>query len=142
MPCTLSTHSAPSPHYLPSPHATSQVNVESVEGLRTTCFENCNLGVPPSVFREFLEPGAVEKYDRWSLKSFIECTARLEYCPDPRCKVIAFSPAGKTDTFSEVPCACGTKWCFNCRQEDHRPASCTYVKAWDSKSNDTDLTEM
>ena len=47
-----------------------------------------------------------------------------------------------TDCYHEVGCECGSKWCFTCGEEDHRPATCEHVKAWADKASDADLSAM
>ena len=102
--------------------------VTSVESLRTTCFDKCNLVVPPSVFARFLPPDLMEKYDSWTSKKFIECSPRMKACPRPGCAAVAFAAFPPSDTYTDVACSCDSKWCFNCSAEDHRPAKCAQVK--------------
>lgn len=47
-----------------------------------------------------------------------------------------------TDSYKEVPCSCGARWCFTCGEDDHRPAACSQVRAWNNKAGDSDLTAM
>uniref|UniRef100_A0A7S2R436 RBR-type E3 ubiquitin transferase n=1 Tax=Rhizochromulina marina TaxID=1034831 RepID=A0A7S2R436_9STRA len=118
------------------------VHVATTEGLRTTCFSSCSLVVPPSVFRRFLEPDTLSKYDRWTALKFIECSQNMQACPSPGCKAVAHGKFVQDDIYSEVACRCGSRWCFNCKADDHRPATCLQVKAWNDKGNSQDLTEM
>jgi len=118
------------------------VHVSSTESLRTTCFSNCSLVVPPSVFRRFLAPELVAKYDRWTALQFTACASNTQACSAPGCKAVAHGKNVPDDVYSEVACTCGTRWCFNCKADDHRPATCLQVKSWNDKSNDQDLTDM
>ena len=102
----------------------------------------CSLIVPPSVFKRFLAPESHEKYRRWVVKKFAQCSSKLRECPKVGCRSFAFCAYVPTDSYHEVPCGCGQRWCFTCGEEDHRPAICSQVTAWNTKANDLDLTAM
>merc|ERR1712185_389243 len=66
----------------------------------------------------------------------------MKACPRPGCAAVAFAAFPPSDTYTDVACSCGSKWCFNCSAEDHRPANCAQVKKWEDKGADQDLTAM
>lgn len=61
------------------------------------------------------------KFNRFLLRSFIQLTPTLVWCPNPAgCdNVVSYS-----GTRGDMRCDCGYAFCFRCQLEAHEPASC------------------
>jgi len=104
---------------------------------------DCRLAVGRSTMAAVLPSEGFDRYWRWVMQRFVASahTPALKACPTPGCEqVIHNSDKG---SYPEVTCAgCSKRWCFQCREEPHRPATCEQVLAWKEKTNETDLTSL
>lgn len=77
--------------------------------------------MPSSVIHEVSSLEDQEKYKRFRLRSFVEDNDVLEWCPAPDCSYAAESLLDLQGEAVDVTCKCGTAFCFNCKEEAHRP---------------------
>eukprot|EP00478_Filoreta_tenera_P000195 GABV01000195.1.p1 GENE.GABV01000195.1~~GABV01000195.1.p1 ORF type:complete len:408 (+),score=147.75 GABV01000195.1:422-1645(+) len=103
------------------------------DAVDTRCnFYQCKLKVPASVFKMFLDPPDFDKYRKFSLRSYVERSRNLRWCPAPNCQFCCeYSDGGAR----EILCKCGFFFCFKCGEESHRPATCDDAASWRIKSN-------
>eukprot|EP00455_Lapot_gusevi_P043652 TRINITY_DN5339_c0_g1_i3.p1 TRINITY_DN5339_c0_g1~~TRINITY_DN5339_c0_g1_i3.p1 ORF type:complete len:585 (-),score=114.62 TRINITY_DN5339_c0_g1_i3:14-1768(-) len=88
--------------------------------------EKCSLIVGEEVFAHLLERPVFEKYLERLIKSFVDDNDAVTWCPSPRCNnAVAFSRRRKT-----VECGCGYRFCFECLETAHAPASCQQFVKW------------
>ena len=60
----------------------------------------------------------------------------MKNCVNPNCHRIILK---NEFTFaSAVACDCGARYCFNCENEEHEPATCKYVLKWKEKEEGGD----
>jgi ariadne-1 len=69
-----------------------------------------------------------QKYTRYLLRSYVEDNRKVKWCPAPGCEyAVEFQPGvGSYD----LVCKCGFNFCWNCREEAHRPVDCNTVHMW------------
>ena len=77
--------------------------------------------VPAALVTEVADPKQRQKYHLYSLRSFVEDNAKLEWCPAPGCENAVESLADAIGEALDVTCSCGSSFCFNCKEEAHRP---------------------
>ena len=93
----------------------------------------CTCIVSEEVYKKFIkDKDLLEKLDRAIYKNFINRNEDLKQCPNPKCKYYVKS---NNHTSRDIKCKCGTKYCFKCSKETHRPCSCEMIEKW-NKLND------
>ncbi|KAL0874561.1 hypothetical protein Bca101_024266 [Brassica carinata] len=76
-----------------------------------------------------------EKYDRYFLRSYIEESRKMKWCPAPGCEhAIEFSATG-TGISYDVSCSCSHRFCWNCNEDAHSPVGCDTVSQWILKNS-------
>ena len=91
--------------------------------------ENCSCVLLESTVKEIINssPSISQKYTKYLCERFVETNPNIKFCPGADCKFCIYSE----NTFlNEVECYCGYKFCFRCRNEVHRPCSCSDVVRW------------
>ena len=69
-------------------------------------------------------------------RSFVDDQPSLKWCPAPDCSLAV---RGKPGVFS-VKCTGEHRFCFQCMQDDHQPASCENLQKWTIKCRDDSET--
>jgi ariadne-1 len=119
-------------HYL-----TNKIQHEGYTCILTKCPEyKCPATVTDTVFEQQCTPEIAARYERFVARSFVESSRNLRWCPAPRCERIVRSSGSPEN----VLCLCGFKFCFQCNQEPHAPASCSQVRSWLAKCQDESET--
>lgn len=113
-------------------YTTESLNI-GVNSVFTRCMhDQCNEAIGPGFCRQVLEPSKRELYNRYVMQSFCNNNKDIAWCPSPGCSyIIEYPGGGRTD----ITCICGHKFCFNCGEEAHRPASCEDVEKWMEKNS-------
>ncbi|GJP42569.1 hypothetical protein CLOM_g2120 [Closterium sp. NIES-68] len=100
---------------------------------------------------------AVRHYRRYLLRSFVEASESVKWCPSPGCDFAIQTEGGggavphdggrgggrrgrggmwgSGSMSRDVRCACGHEWCWHCLQEPHRPVECELVRKWVVKNS-------
>lgn len=94
----------------------------------------CNAICDEAIVRSLVSarhPDIADSFDRFLLESYIDDNNSVKWCPSvPHCgNAIRI----KGDVYSEVACACGVQFCFNCLSEAHSPCSCQMWQLWVKK---------
>ena len=66
-----------------------------------------------------------ERYKRFRLRSFVEDNRMYEWCPAPDCEFAVESYVDLQGEPLDVACTCGATFCFDCKEEAHRPVGQT-----------------
>lgn len=95
------------------------------------------LQVPRTVIRRVSSDQDKQKLDQYELRSFVEDSKRLTWCPAPNCEhaVECVKDIGADEPL-DVTCKCGSSFCFTCKEEAHRPVrTCSndYIAAFQKK---------
>lgn len=77
--------------------------------------------VPQQVFTHVADAAHAEKHRRYAVRSFVEDNRRLTWCPAPGCEHAVESLTDTGPAPLDVVCRCGSAFCFNCKEEAHRP---------------------
>lgn len=68
-----------------------------------------------------------KKYADYLFRSYIEDNLNTNWCPAPGCE---FAVEFDSSTGYDVLCLCSHGFCWNCKEEAHRPIDCKTVKKW------------
>lgn len=75
------------------------------------------------------------KYDRYFLRSYIEESRKMKWCPAPGCEhAVEFSATGTSASY-DVSCSCLHRFCWNCKEDAHSPVDCGTVSKWILKNS-------
>ena len=80
--------------------------------------------VPRTVIRRVSSDQDKIKLEQYELRSYVEDSKRLTWCPAPDCQhaVECVKDIGPDEPL-DVLCKCGSSFCFSCKEEAHRPVS-------------------
>ncbi|WIA08252.1 hypothetical protein OEZ85_007696 [Tetradesmus obliquus] len=103
---------------------------------------DCKAEVPVALVHEVLqlEPKTAElvpRYDNYALRSFVEDNRAMVWCVGVNCEnAVECCVDRAPDEPLDVVCSgCDTTFCFNCKEEAHRPVSCDTVRKWITKNS-------
>lgn len=66
--------------------------------------------------------GEKERYGRYALRSYVEDNPRMTWCPSPGCEHSVQCAGDYAEGEPvDVTCRCSAQFCFNCKEEAHRP---------------------
>ncbi|XP_042059188.1 probable E3 ubiquitin-protein ligase ARI7 [Salvia splendens] len=74
-----------------------------------------------------------EKYRRYLLRSYVEDSRKIKWCPAPGCDSAVEYVVGSGSY--DVTCSCSYSFCWNCAEEAHRPVDCETVAKWVLKNS-------
>ncbi|XP_011073921.1 probable E3 ubiquitin-protein ligase ARI8 [Sesamum indicum] len=74
-----------------------------------------------------------EKYRRYLLRSYVEDSRKIKWCPAPGCDSAVEYVVGSGSY--DVTCSCSYSFCWNCTEEAHRPVDCETVAKWVLKNS-------
>ena len=77
--------------------------------------------VPAEVLEEVCNPEEVAKVRQFALRSYVEDSRKLTWCPAPGCEHAVECTADIGAEPLDVTCNCGATFCFTCKEEAHRP---------------------
>lgn len=61
------------------------------ESLLTKCPEQkCTNTVPQNIFKELVSPELFEKYEKYSIQSFVDLSANAKWCPGKECEWVIY----------------------------------------------------
>ncbi|KAM0857919.1 hypothetical protein ACQ4PT_048158 [Festuca glaucescens] len=77
------------------------------------------------------------RYDRFALRSYVEESKRMRWCPSPRGCALAveYLDGEQCSETLDVVCSCGHGFCILCAEEAHRPVTCGTVREWMAKNS-------
>jgi len=122
-----------------------KVNAESLGAncTRATCMSSdCPAVIPYTVWQRLAEPAVFDRFWYFFMKDFVERNKQYVFCINPKCgraihckEVVMNAPV--------VECECGARFCFQCGQEKHNPATCKQLAQWQERlSSDDDSMKM
>ncbi|KAM7279084.1 hypothetical protein ACFE04_006218 [Oxalis oulophora] len=120
-------------------YITTSINNDGLGSLRLRCPAfKCNVSVTPDIIDSLASDKDKKRYADYLITSYIEqqsCNGERIQCPAPDCEfVIQYIGSGDREN-SDVACTCTYRFCFDCREEAHRPADCEMVGKWLVKNN-------
>eukprot|EP00003_Mantamonas_plastica_P000224 TRINITY_DN1020_c0_g1_i12.p1 TRINITY_DN1020_c0_g1~~TRINITY_DN1020_c0_g1_i12.p1 ORF type:complete len:485 (+),score=147.49 TRINITY_DN1020_c0_g1_i12:45-1457(+) len=112
-----------------------------VTGLKCMGAAECKLVVPEILIQRLVSGEIYEKYLRFLMASYVKEAKLVKWCPRPGCdKAVAGRTNEKLGKGVTITCACGFKFCFDCGNESHAPASCEDVVKWKQKFDSDEET--
>lgn len=94
---------------------------------------DCNEIVRPRLFRKFLSPAQYARYREFIGCAFADCGSNVRLCPHPGCTSCVMSDLAIAQ---DVTCANGHRFCFACKRDAHKPATCAEAERWLAKEKD------
>lgn len=96
----------------------------------------CGASVPIGVIRSLCSETERSKLDTYLVRSFVEDNRAMAWCTGAACENAVecqadIAPGDPMD----VICTCGATFCFNCKEEAHRPLDCDTVRKWIVKNS-------
>ncbi len=82
----------------------------------------------------------VEKYEKMLAQAFVDGSRTASWCPSPGCDRCIVLPDQAISLSVAVTCACGTQFCFACKDEPHEPASCKIWEAFNAEREGAKLS--
>eukprot|EP00877_Chromochloris_zofingiensis_P011452 jgi/Chrzof1/6560/Cz19g01030.t1 len=96
----------------------------------------CKAAVPEALVRSLVSPNDAAKYDAYAVRSYVEENRNMSWCTGANCDNAMECLIERTpDEPLDVICTCTATFCFNCKQEAHRPVSCDTVRKWVTKNS-------
>lgn len=96
-------------------------------GVCTRCPQHkCTFIVDDVTMKSIVSEASWKKFQRSVVRSFVEDSSKLKWCPAPRCERAIRADTG----VKSVNCDCGFKFCFACGEEEHGPVSCENLLMW------------
>ncbi|KAI3834647.1 hypothetical protein MKX03_005987, partial [Papaver bracteatum] len=93
----------------------------------------CNAAVCQDMVYKFVSDEVKKKYSDYLLRSYIEGSRSIKWCPGPGCgSAIQF--VHDTENY-DVTCECTYSFCWNCTEEAHHPVECITVEKWNFKNS-------
>ncbi|KAJ3674438.1 hypothetical protein LUZ60_005054 [Juncus effusus] len=85
---------------------------------------------------------AATRFTRFLTESYVTDNSSVQWCPStPPCgRAIRIAP--RSDSFREVECLCGTRFCFNCLGEAHSPCPCRIWEMWTERTKDSEKRSL
>jgi ariadne-1 len=106
-------------------------------GPKCSCFSG------EALFRAVLsKPDDIQRYNRALIREYLVNNATMRWCCNPKgnCDHIIRVQSNR-DRVHEVQCsACSTRFCFNCGDDAHAPATCDMLVKWRKKAADDSET--
>ncbi|KAL3526483.1 hypothetical protein ACH5RR_011139 [Cinchona calisaya] len=94
---------------------------------------SCNAAIGKDMIEDLVAPEYKEKYCRYLVRSYIEDSRNIKWCPAPECECAVEFVVGSGS--SDVICSCSYGFCWKCSEEAHRPVDCDMVAEWILKNN-------
>ena len=108
---------------------------------------NCARRVPETMVTEFLSASGadsgstqgtnpiLEKYKTFQWRSWVDDNPKVTWCVAPGCERALVSErganaGGTASNAADVTCACGASFCWQCKEQAHRPVPCDTVNKW------------
>eukprot|EP01012_Entosiphon_sulcatum_P009892 TRINITY_DN15689_c0_g1_i1.p1 TRINITY_DN15689_c0_g1~~TRINITY_DN15689_c0_g1_i1.p1 ORF type:complete len:495 (-),score=103.18 TRINITY_DN15689_c0_g1_i1:857-2341(-) len=87
----------------------------------------CRTIVDDGIFRKFLPPELMARYDYFVVRFFVDTNPCIRWCQGRNC---TRALRCRDPSLSVVGCSCGFKLCFKCNNEAHAPATCEQMTEW------------
>ncbi|PSC75961.1 putative E3 ubiquitin-ligase ARI8 [Micractinium conductrix] len=95
----------------------------------------CKAAVPRSVIMATADEQHKQRYEEFAVNSFVDDQRQIAWCPAPDCQNAALSLSDRLGVAQDIFCRCGAAFCFNCKEEAHRPVDCETVRQWMIKNS-------
>lgn len=96
----------------------------------------CKACVPVEIVHKVCAKEMVAKYEEFALRSFIDDNRKVSWCTGGGCENAIYCRVDRgSEDALDVICNCGASFCFNCKEEAHRPVQCDTVKKWITKNS-------
>ncbi|KAL1561358.1 putative E3 ubiquitin-protein ligase ari8 [Salvia divinorum] len=94
---------------------------------------SCGAAVGQDMIDKLASHEDKEKYRRYLLRSYVEDSRKIKWCPAPGCDSAVEYVVGSGSY--DVTCSCSHSFCWNCAEEAHRPVDCETVAKWVLKNS-------
>ncbi|EPS65532.1 hypothetical protein M569_09243, partial [Genlisea aurea] len=94
---------------------------------------SCGAAIGQDMINKLASDEDKGKYDRYVLRSYVEDSRKIKWCPAPGCDSAVEYVVGSSNY--DVTCCCSYSFCWNCTEEAHRPVDCETVAKWILKNS-------
>uniref|UniRef100_A0A1I7TGW8 RBR-type E3 ubiquitin transferase n=1 Tax=Caenorhabditis tropicalis TaxID=1561998 RepID=A0A1I7TGW8_9PELO len=92
---------------------------------------DCNLIMGVEMILSYLTDNEViVKYRHLVLRNYVEANSVLGWCPGANCEKVVQVNYNEPQL---IECSCGTRFCFSCSNDSHKPATCHLIRQWKKK---------
>ncbi|EFN58957.1 hypothetical protein CHLNCDRAFT_137543 [Chlorella variabilis] len=95
----------------------------------------CKAAVPRRVINAVVDQSHRARYEEFAVNSFVDDQRQIVWCPAPDCQNAVLSLSDQLGVAQDIFCRCGNAFCFNCKEEAHRPVDCETVRKWMIKNS-------
>jgi len=98
--------------------------------------------VPDAMVEGLVSREMYQKYTRFMAKNFADTHPCIKWCPHPDCTFLVDGSASgyicdiNNAYAPTVTCAAGHRFCYNCCNTAHAPATCIQVREWEKRNAD------
>lgn len=113
--------------------------IKDGRSIEITCMHvGCSTLAPDYIVKKLVDEDQFSRYCSFASKAYVE-SSKMKWCPRPGCQnaVSEYSTEGKCLV---AKCTCGYKFCWQCNEEAHTPATCDLVVQWKKKCEDDSET--
>eukprot|EP01102_Stenamoeba_stenopodia_P022241 TRINITY_DN919_c0_g2_i2.p1 TRINITY_DN919_c0_g2~~TRINITY_DN919_c0_g2_i2.p1 ORF type:complete len:658 (+),score=162.13 TRINITY_DN919_c0_g2_i2:115-2088(+) len=115
------------------------IQIKDGKSIEITCMHiGCSTLVPDYVVKKLVDEDQFARYCSFASKAFVE-SSKMKWCPRPGCQN-AVSEYASEGRCLVAKCTCGYKFCWQCNEEAHTPATCDLVVQWKKKCEDDSET--
>ncbi|KAK4483388.1 hypothetical protein RD792_010574 [Penstemon davidsonii] len=93
----------------------------------------CGAAIGQDMINKLVPDEDKEKYKRYLVRSYVEDSRKIKWCPSPGCDSAVEYVVGSGNY--DVTCSCSYSFCWNCTEEAHRPVGCETVAKWILKNS-------
>jgi hypothetical protein len=120
-----------------SEYLNAKIQADKRHAIVSTCpSQGCKLPISSAIWSELANQNLYKDLMKFQKNLFVDNNESIQWCPSPGCGKAIMYEAGKS---RDVVCDCKFKFCFQCRQGPHAPATCAMAKLWREQVNETDL---
>ncbi|XP_024933190.2 probable E3 ubiquitin-protein ligase ARI8 [Ziziphus jujuba] len=95
---------------------------------------SCAAAVGLDMIGSLASNGEIGKYSRYLIRSYVEHSRKIKWCPAPGCEYAVDFVFGSSGNY-DVTCRCSFSFCWNCSEDAHRPVDCETVAKWTAKNS-------
>jgi ariadne-1 len=96
----------------------------------------CPIKLNKKAFKKLAQPEDFQRYEYFLMKSYVDNTKNLSWCPNPSCANLALCTEDVRRPAELVRCTCGHQFCFACGMENHNPVTCDQLSKWQQRNSD------
>ncbi|XP_022748052.1 probable E3 ubiquitin-protein ligase ARI5, partial [Durio zibethinus] len=94
---------------------------------------SCRAALHQELFDKIATEEQMDRFLSYLIKSFVENQRTIKWCPANGCEFAIDLLDGVNSC--DVSCLCSYNFCWNCKEEAHRPMGCDIITKWNENIN-------